>query len=368
VAEERMFERAALALVEGILLALLLSALWAWIARILPFDLFVELPGEILARTHPTPFDLGIALAGGAAASYALAQPRLSAALPGVAIATALMPPLCTAGIGMAIGQWTVAIGALLLFVTNLAAISFAGILVFVALGFRPLRREQHWHRIPRSLSISAILVLVVTVPLFLLTMRLVDQARFNKQVQDVVADEVASLPDAQIMSVASNRIGSDLHLQVNILTSRPPSHEEVVRLQEQIAVQLEQPVALQLVVVPGTRLDPLIPPTRTPTNMPTQTRTRTPSPSPSLTATPTLTASPTYTPTAVLAYVANTGGQGVYVYDAPSGRIVGALAEGIAVHILYNRATLDGHAWLEIRLPDDSVAWLRTEYLVIRP
>ena len=93
----------------------------------------------MLARTRPTPFDLGVALAGGAAAAYALAQPKLSAALPGVAIATALMPPLCAVGIGVAVGNLEVALGALLLFLTNLAAISFAGIMVFVLLGFRPL-------------------------------------------------------------------------------------------------------------------------------------------------------------------------------------------------------------------------------------
>ncbi len=92
VAEGKLFRRALVALGAGILLALLLSTLLGWIARLLPFDVLVSFPDEVLSRTHPTPFDLGIALAGGAAAAYALAQPRLSAALPGVAIATALMP------------------------------------------------------------------------------------------------------------------------------------------------------------------------------------------------------------------------------------------------------------------------------------
>jgi uncharacterized hydrophobic protein (TIGR00271 family) len=154
VAEGKLFRRAFLALGTGIILALVLSTLWGWIAQILPFDLLINLPDEVLSRTRPTPFDLGIALAGGAAAAYALAQPRLSAALPGVAIATALMPPLCTAGIGLATNHWEVAFGAILLFVTNLAAISFAGILVFVALGFKPRRREARWHHLPRSLLV----------------------------------------------------------------------------------------------------------------------------------------------------------------------------------------------------------------------
>lgn len=120
--EQRMFRHAIFALIEGVLLAIALSALFGWIAQLLPFDLLVELPGEILARTHLTPFDLGIALAGGAAAAYALAQPRLSAALPGVAIATALMPPVCTIGIGLSLQNPNIILGAGLLFLTNLAA------------------------------------------------------------------------------------------------------------------------------------------------------------------------------------------------------------------------------------------------------
>ena len=87
--EQGMFRKAAVALVEGSLAAVALSTLLGLIASVLPLGIFNVLPSEILARTHPSPFDLGIGLAGGAAAAYALAQPRLSAALPGVAIATA---------------------------------------------------------------------------------------------------------------------------------------------------------------------------------------------------------------------------------------------------------------------------------------
>jgi uncharacterized hydrophobic protein (TIGR00271 family) len=90
--QNHMFRRAVVAVLEGATLAMVLSAALAWLGRELPFGFLTILPNEVLARTRPTPFDLGIALAGGAAAAYALAQPNLSAALPGVAIATALMP------------------------------------------------------------------------------------------------------------------------------------------------------------------------------------------------------------------------------------------------------------------------------------
>ncbi len=366
-AEERMFERALLALGEGILLALALSALWGGLAQLLPFDLLVELPAEVLARTHPSPFDLGIALAGGAAASYALAQPRISAALPGVAIATALMPPLCTVGLGISTGHWEVAYGAALLFVTNLAAISFAGILVFVSLGFQPRNREMRWHRIPRSLIISAILVLVVTIPLVILTMRLVGQARFNKQVQDSVLTEISTLlPDVQLLDVNLDQSNDVLHLSITILTTVSPSYEQVVKLQEEIALELEKPVALELLIVPGRRLDPLVPPTRTSSPVSSPTLTPTPTTTPTLTVTPLPTQ--TFTPTAVLAYIANTGGKGVYVYDAPEGTIFALLAESTPIHILYERMLIGQTDWLQVRLPDDRIGWIPAKYVIIRP
>ena len=74
--ESNMFRRALVALIEGALLAVALSAIIGWVSHELPFGALLELPSEVLSRTRPTPFDLGIALAGGAAAAYALAQPK----------------------------------------------------------------------------------------------------------------------------------------------------------------------------------------------------------------------------------------------------------------------------------------------------
>ena len=91
---------------------------------------------EILARTSPNVLDLMVALASGAAAGYAVSRKEVAAALPGVAIAAALVPPLCVVGYGIGVSQLDIAAGALLLFLTNLTAIVFAAALTFLALGF----------------------------------------------------------------------------------------------------------------------------------------------------------------------------------------------------------------------------------------
>ena len=166
--DARLFRDSGVALGRGALLAILMAILLTWGNRYLPFVTLQELPAEVLSRTRPSPIDFTIALAGGLAAAFALVMPSISAALPGVAIATALMPPLGVIGIGIAMGRWDVAGGALLLFLTNTVTIAFAGMLVFFALGFAPKREAGR--RAPRALAISAVFTLILLVPLTFLS------------------------------------------------------------------------------------------------------------------------------------------------------------------------------------------------------
>lgn len=376
--QRTMVRRAAVASIEGALLAIALSALLGWIVRALPFGMLENIPREVLARTHPNPFDLIIALAGGAAAAYALAQPHLSAALPGVAIATALMPPLCTAGIGVSMGDWNIAGGALLLFLTNFAAISLGGIIVFLTLGFRPLNLEETIRGIPVSLVLSTLLVLLILIPLVVTTVQFVNQARFEQSIRSTVMEETAALlPDADLVDLEFEN--SDIiHIEITVRALRQPSHQQVVSLQSAIANRLQQTVALQLVFVQSSRLDPLIPPTFTPTPTPgpsqtptvTATITITPTHTPSLTPTKTetATATPTFSPTPSLVYIAKTGGRGVVLLDAPAGKIIGYLAEGMPVLLLYRQEEIDGRIWIEVQDLVGRRGWIDARYTAVRP
>ncbi|MCQ2251321.1 MAG: DUF389 domain-containing protein, partial [Bacteroidales bacterium] len=90
---------------------------------ITPFD---EAQSELLARTSPTIYDVLIALCGGMAGIVGISSKsqRSGNVIPGVAIATALMPPLCTVGYGLATANWLYALGALYLYVINAVFIS----------------------------------------------------------------------------------------------------------------------------------------------------------------------------------------------------------------------------------------------------
>jgi uncharacterized hydrophobic protein (TIGR00271 family) len=102
--------------------------------------LFSTLPigSEILSRTQPTILDLCVALAGGVAAGYASVSKRLSGAMVGIAISTALVPPLTSCAILVVRGLNGLALGAFLNFLTNFVAIALAATLVFLMAGFRP--------------------------------------------------------------------------------------------------------------------------------------------------------------------------------------------------------------------------------------
>lgn len=98
---------------------------------------------EMLARGGPGLLDMFVAFASGVAAAYASSRPTLLAALPGVAIAAALVPPIATAGLSLSIGEHALAIGATLLFVINTVMIVFAAQVTLWAVGLRNVKSES---------------------------------------------------------------------------------------------------------------------------------------------------------------------------------------------------------------------------------
>ena len=140
---------------------------WA-LAAVMPLaDAQLVLPPEVLARTRPTTADLFIALAAGVAGAVATIRHDISDALPGVAVAVALVPPLSSIGITLADGESTLAWGAFLLYVTNLVAIASAAALTFVVAGLIPdLTASGSSRRLVTSLLLTVVGLAVIWVPL----------------------------------------------------------------------------------------------------------------------------------------------------------------------------------------------------------
>jgi len=392
----RLMQRSASATLRGMLLAIAVAAV---LTLIVPAP---TLQSEVLNRTRPTLLDLGVAIASGAAGAYALCRKEVSASLPGVAIAAALVPPLAVVGIGIARWRADVAGGALLLFVTNLVCVSAAGGLVFLWLGFRPLPgRESRTQVFRRGMLGSILLLVAVSVPLAILTVQSLRDAALTRQLRTVLSTEIAAMGgvdwDGDWNSVELP--DGSLQLDVVVRSRRTVAHQEVVDLQERVASQLQRTVMLQLSVIPTTRLDPFVPPTPTPTHLPGVTPTFTPSPTATPTATSTATQTPTATPTAtetatqtptptatatatathtrtptptatpVRAEVGGTGGQGVWVYRQPGlgGGKIRALRDGTRLVVVGEPVEADGYTWIQVIDPKGRLGWVPERYLVYR-
>jgi uncharacterized hydrophobic protein (TIGR00271 family) len=363
IGNDELLKSSVKALLIGAGLAIVLSFLMTLLNRFLPFVSLQELPGEVTARMRPTPIDLLIALAGGLAASYAMTRQNLSATLPGVAIATALMPPLCTIGIGVALKRWDVAGGASLLFLTNMVTIAFASAFVFFIRGFS-IEARRVGQKFPHSLTLSFILVIILLIPLSFYGIKFFNEATENRLINSVISTEVSNINSSQLVDVQIVHTDSKLDMVITIRTGTALSYEEVVALQEKIVTDLGRPVSLKVEQVIAEELDPLVPPTLTPT--PTATSTNTPGPSPTntFTQTPTETPTSTYTPTPANAYISIAELPPLRIYQYPGGPEIGSLKPGQQLIILGRRQEIDNIIWYQIEDEDGRIGWVPGSYL----
>jgi uncharacterized hydrophobic protein (TIGR00271 family) len=191
---------------------------------------------EILARTRPNLFDLVVAILSGAAGGYALVRGQ-GGAVVGVAIATALMPPLAVVGYGLAMHEALVLRGSLLLFITNMAAIALAVGAVAVWYGFG---RGELRKRFARQAVISLLVLAPLAVPLTLSLRSIAWEARVNTTVRSVLTELVGQLSQGELAQVRVN-FGPDRRVGVEALVI---SSDPKAGLQQQWAERLQQALA----------------------------------------------------------------------------------------------------------------------------
>jgi len=123
---------------------------------------FEEPTREMLSRGGPGMLDLFVAFASGLAAAYASSRPGLLAALPGVAIAAALVPPIATSGLALSLGNFHLAIGSLLLFIINMVTIVLATMVSLWVVGLRNIGKTSRWERAAVGIVLMSVLALGV--------------------------------------------------------------------------------------------------------------------------------------------------------------------------------------------------------------
>jgi uncharacterized hydrophobic protein (TIGR00271 family) len=228
----------------GAVLVLVLGIGLGTIDRVSP------LSHEILARTAPNILDLLIGLVGGAAAAFAAATPGLVSMAVGVAIATALVPPLTACGILIARGLPVLASGAFLLFLANFVAITFSAMIVFMILGHRatmvgPAAADRTRGRVSQLVCLAVLLVLGSH--LFYVFQQTFGQATLRSKTRQILEHELSRFPGSSLVDVTiQDRIGLTSVLVV-VKSPRPFTQAEVAKINDLLNPVFGEPVDLHV-------------------------------------------------------------------------------------------------------------------------
>jgi len=150
---------------------------------------FKEAQSELLARTSPNIYDVLIAFFGGLVGVIALTRVEKGNPVPGVAIATALMPPLCTAGYGLAIGNFSYFFGAFYLYTINCFFICISTFLIIKYLKYEPVRSLNPKFEKQIRYGITS-LILIMIIPSFYLAYNLLNEKKYAQKVEQFISNE----------------------------------------------------------------------------------------------------------------------------------------------------------------------------------
>lgn len=191
-----------------------------------------EVNSELLARTNPSLWDVLIAFFGGLAGIVAGTRKQASNVIPGVAIATALMPPLCTAGFGLASGNWMYFFGALYLFFINSLFICLATFLVVKNLHFKKheFETEQRARRVRHTIWI---VVTITILPSIYLAYKIVQREIFETNAKEFVKNEL-NFNRTQVISKTFKIQGQKRVIEV-LLVGRELSKERIDTLESKM-------------------------------------------------------------------------------------------------------------------------------------
>jgi uncharacterized hydrophobic protein (TIGR00271 family) len=240
VGNRRLLRRSMLTLSTGIILTITT----AWLTTLI-VGLRTVSP-EILSRTNPTLLDLGIALAAGSAGAFANSRRRIADALPGVAIAVALVPPLSVVGIGLAFAQKTLSLGAFLLFATNLVGIIFSGSLVFLFQSYGNLKRAK------KGLFFSLCILSLLGLPLSFSLRELLVKENVRSKVSQLVRNQTLTFANSDINSLQVQSFSNHINIKMQIATyENSITQNQIELVRDFLSQELQKPVELEVVIVP---------------------------------------------------------------------------------------------------------------------
>lgn len=223
------------------------------------------LTAEILSRTKPTIIDLIIALASGAAGAYTMCSKKESSVIPGVAIATALMPPLCVVGTGLAQIHYNVAFGGFLLFLTNLVAINLASALVFKAFGFTTkdeiykLNDDTSTMKThERRLFISIMAFVIILIPLSFFMYSTIVQEKNRKLIDDSLNETTASIEGVDLINYTYKYTDNKYVISAVVRSVNKLDGNNIQIMERNLENKLGKPIEIKMKVLLAQQIDAL--------------------------------------------------------------------------------------------------------------
>lgn len=232
----RLIRQSLLAIAVGTLIALALS--WG-LGALMGISQFGS---EIQGRSQPNLLDLGVAITAGAIGGYAKIESKISGSLAGTAIAVALMPPVCTIGLGLSQGEWLLSWGATLLYLTNLLGITLACLVVFFLAGY------SNFHRARRALFLTSLLTVMLLIPLGYSFSSLVNQTRLERLLtQELLKRTITFQSYTQLLETSVNWLSQPPSVRLIVRSAKPITPKQVRLLQEFISNAMGQPFNLSI-------------------------------------------------------------------------------------------------------------------------
>lgn len=231
--DQALLKNALSSIAIGIFLALSMAAL---LALIIPIT---RITPEMAGRMHPNLLDLGVAIFSGMAGAYAHARASIMKSMPGVAIAVALVPPLCVAGIGIGWWDWQIVSGASLLFITNLVGIALAAALTFLVLGYAPIIKAR------RGLALSTALMLTIAIPLTWAFQSMYSLWQVEQKVEALSIEVANKTLHLNVMHVQISR--SDTYLNLEVSSNTDITHDDLLLLKTELEAVLKSKIRLDV-------------------------------------------------------------------------------------------------------------------------
>lgn len=241
--EKAIFNKALRKITLSVILTIIIATIASYISPL------KEITTEILSRTKPNIYDLAIAFLSGTAGAVAICTKKnYLTIVPGVAIATAVIPPLSVAGFGLGTGSLSIAFGGFFLFFTNFVAIIISTCGVFYFYGFKPiLIAEADVSHLKKRVSMLAVVLFVISIPLIYTLHRSISEIALQKKISVILKQGLDMDRKSRLQTFSYLEDNGSLEINAVVNTVDYIRDEDIENIEKDIRVSLGATAKLNL-------------------------------------------------------------------------------------------------------------------------